>query len=71
MTKEKDLWMIKMIKRLNKFLKKILRKNWLKIERKHQNEWSWTEYTDYNGKTFIIYNLIPEPGFGDAYLKKK
>lgn len=70
MSKEKNLWMIKMIKILSKLYKKLLKKQWAKIENKSSGELSWTEYTDYKGNNYIIYNLIQEPGFSDAYLKK-
>ena len=42
---------------------------WLKIEHKNNGPWSWTEYTDYNGKVYTIYNLMLDPGFSNAYLQ--
>ena len=53
-----------------KIIDRLFRKDkWLKIENKSEMDWSWTEYTDYEGRVYIIYNLIQEPGFFDAKLE--
>ena len=44
---------------------------WLKIESKYDGPLSWTEYTDFDGKVYIIYDLISEPGFENAILKNE
>ena len=60
-----------MKKIVNNIIKKLLKiKSWSKIEDKYSGEWSWTEYTDHRGKVYIIYNLIPEPGFQGTKLEK-
>lgn len=43
---------------------------WAKIEEKSSGAWSWTEYTDHNGRISIIYNLMAEPGFENTHLNE-
>jgi len=58
------------MKYLKKLWFKIRGHSWHKIETKYSGEWSWTEYTDFKGRVYMIYNLIPEPSFLDAKLEK-
>ena len=44
---------------------------WKKVEDKSDGPYSWTEYTDYDGFIFKIFNIMMDPGFSDAKLIQK
>ena len=54
------------IKKLYK--KKTKSRSWTKIEDGSDDKLSWTDYTDYNGMVYRIYNLISYPSTPNAYL---
>lgn len=45
-------------------------KGWKKIEDKSSGPVSWTEYTDYDGMVYTIYNMMMCPATPSAYMKK-
>lgn len=43
-------------------------KRWAKIEEKSSGASSWTEYTDHDGNTFMMMNMITSPGFSGTHM---
>lgn len=46
----------------------IKKKGWAKIEDKSDGPLSWTEYTDFDGFVYTIYNMMIAPATPNAYM---